>query len=107
MVMLLVFAIVALSVVAVAAVCHAIFAPRLRAGGASYGRASAVTLLALLITPAVAAIAAVAVLAPPSPAAAGTPVGYGITMYFYAGYAVGLVCFLVLNRRFRRISGER
>lgn len=95
----LVFLLVALTVGAVAAVCNGIFAPRLKAGRVSRGRASAVTLLALLIAPAVAAILATGLTATRVTAV------YGPTLYFYGGYSVGLVCFIVLNRRFRQLSG--
>ena len=73
--------------------------PRLKDGRASHGKAWAASLLALLISPTVAALIVLTV------AAGATPAVYGATMYFYVGYAVGLVCFIVLNRRFRRLGG--
>lgn len=91
---------VAGAVVAVAVICNAVFAPRLGSGQSARGTASVITLLALLVTPAVAATIAVT-----AAARTGT-FPYGGPLYFYAGYAVGLVCFIVLNRRFRRLGDD-
>lgn len=93
-----VFGMIALAVLAAAAVLSVIFSPRLAAGTASPGQASAVTLIALLITPTIAALLALTL------ARHEAPVIHGATLYFYAGYAVGLACFIALNRRYRRIS---
>lgn len=91
---------VAVAVVAVAWVCNLVLEPRLSSGRISHGQASAVTLLALLIAPTLAASIATAALV------SGGATVYGAALYFYAGYAVGLVCFIVLNRRFRRIGRD-
>ena len=89
------FILISLAVVAVAAICNAVLVPRLRAGEMSHGRAAAFTLAALLITPPVATMLILALLeAPVVP----------LTIYFYSGYAVGLACFIVLNRRYRDLG---
>lgn len=85
------------AVLAAAWVCHSMFVPRLVSGRASRGMASVVTLAVLLVTPTVAATVAAAV-------AAGEGVPGG-PLFFYLGYAVGLVCFIVLNRKYRGLGG--
>jgi hypothetical protein len=86
---------IGLVVVAVAAVCNAMLVPRVRSGETTRGRASVVTLVALLIAPALATPVILTVFeAPVMP----------LMVYFYAGYAVGLVCFIVLNRRYRDLG---
>jgi hypothetical protein len=93
-----IFLVIAALVVAVAVVCNAVLAPRVRSGQTTHGQASAASLAALLIAPAVAATLVVAVAGGPVPAP------YGLSLFFYGGYAVGLVCFIVLNRRFRGLA---
>ena len=87
---------VTVAVLAAAWICHGLFVPRLQSGSTSRGTASVITLAALLVTPTVAAGVAAAV-------AAGSSVA-GAPLYFYLGYAVGLVCFIVLNRNYRRFG---
>lgn len=87
-----VFLLIGLAVVAVAAVCNALLSPRVRDGETSRGRASAITLVALLVTPALATSVILAAFDVPA---------MPLMLYFHAGYAVGLVCFIVLNRRYR------
>jgi hypothetical protein len=90
-----IFLLIGLAVVAVAAVCNAVLVPRVQSGDTTRGRASIVTLVALLVTPTLATAVILAVFeAPVMP----------LTVYFYAGYAVGLVCFIVLNRRYRDLG---
>lgn len=91
--------IIAVTVVAVAIGCDVLLAGRVRSGAIGYGRASAATLAALLIAPPVAAVLALTVID------AAVPASYGMGLYFYFGYAVGLACFIVLNRRFRKLGG--
>jgi hypothetical protein len=89
------FLLIGLAVVAVAAICNAVLVPRVRAGETSRGRASVTTLLALLVTPPLATMLVLTVFeAPMMP----------LMIYFYGGYAVGLVCFIVLNRRYRDLD---
>jgi hypothetical protein len=89
------FALIGLAVVAVAAICNAVLAPRVRAGETSRGRASVITLVALLVTPTLATTLILTLFeAPMMP----------LMVYFYGGYAVGLVCFIVLNRRYRDLG---
>ncbi len=94
----LVYLLVAVAVMVAAAVCYAVFARRLRSGAVSHGQAAAVSLLTLLITPGGAAILGLAL------ARVWYPAVYASSLYFYGGYALGLVCFIVLNRRFRRLT---
>ena len=89
---------VTVAVLAAAWICHALLVPRLESGRVSRGSASLITLAVLLLTPTVAAAVAAAV-------AAGRGV-VGAPLFFYLGYAVGLVCFIVLNRRYRRFGEE-
>lgn len=89
------FILISLAVVGIAAVCNAVLVPRVRAGETSRGRASALTLAALLISPAVGTMLILALLEAPM---------VPLTVYFYSGYAVGLVCFIVLNRRYRDLG---
>jgi hypothetical protein len=90
-----IFLLIGLAVVAVAAVCDTVLVPRVRAGATTHGRASIITLLALLITPALAtSLILTAFEAPMLP----------LMAYLYGGYAVGLACFIVLNRRYRDLD---
>ncbi|HEX7035492.1 MAG TPA: hypothetical protein VF210_06945 [Pseudomonadales bacterium] len=89
---------VTVAVLAAAWICHALFVPRLRAGRASSGIASLITLAVLLVTPTVAAAVAAAVAV--DRGVVGAP------LFFYLGYAVGLVCFIVLNRKYRRFGED-
>jgi MFS family permease len=89
---IVVFLLIGLAVVAVAAICNALLTPRVRTGETSRGRASAITLFALLITPALATTLILALFEVPA---------MPLMVYFYGGYAVGLACFIVLNRRYR------
>lgn len=90
------FLLIGLAVLGVAAVCNALLVPRVRSGETSRGRASVVTLLSLLVAPPLATALILTVFeAPMMP----------IMIYFYGGYSVGLVCFIVLNRRFRDLDG--
>jgi hypothetical protein len=101
MVVALAFAGIVIAVVGAALVCHLRFSSRVRRGAVSRGDASAVTLITLLTVPAVAAVGASAAVAALSDAA------FSAMLFFYGGYAVGLVCFIVLNRRFRNLAEQR
>jgi len=101
MVVALAFAGIVVAVVGAAVVCNARFAARVRRGAVSRGEAATVTLIVLLTVPAVAAVGASAALAALSDAP------FSAMLFFYGGYAVGLVCFIVLNRRFRDLAAER
>lgn len=90
--------VISLVQVLVAAACNALLTPRIRGGRLARGRASIIALAALLISPALAALTV------PLVVPAGQTAVYGIGLYFYAGYAVGLACFIVLNRRFRDLD---
>lgn len=100
-VVVLAFAGIVGAVVGAALVCNARFASRVRRGAVGRGEAAAVTLITLLTVPAVAAIGASAAVAALSDAP------FSAMLFFYGGYAVGLVCFIVLNRRFRGLATER
>jgi MFS family permease len=89
---IVIFLLIGLVIVAVAALCNALLSPRVRSGDTSRGRASAITLVALLVTPAFATLLILVAFEVPA---------VPLTVYFYGGYAVGLVCFIVLNRRYR------
>jgi hypothetical protein len=90
-------AFIAAAVGAAALACNAYFAKALREARSTRGRASAITLISLLVTPTLAAVVASMILARLDALFMGMPL-------FYFGYAVGLVCFIVLNRRYRRLT---
>jgi hypothetical protein len=73
-------------------------APRVRAGALAPGTAAIRLLIALIVTPPTAALIVFAI----ARAAALPDAVATLPLATYAAYSVGLVCFIVTNRRMRR-----